>query len=134
MQTKGAPMGLFSNLFRARPKPAIEAEAGLSYRVVDPFRVEVLIAPKWMDFDGQAEDLGRPSRENLSYIKKLNAVANCKTESEAFAVTVVLDHMQHFCEHCAEEVSTWHKKCEECKKPLWKGKKKIEMIVVHVTP
>jgi hypothetical protein len=125
-------MGFFSSLFRSRPKPAVQVEKGLSYRIVNPFLVEVLIAPKWVEFDGEAEDLRKPSRDNLSRIKKLNAVADCKTESEAYAVATVLDHIQHFCENCGQEVEAWYSKCDDCKKPLWKGKKKMEMVVVHV--
>lgn len=125
-------MGFLSLLFGARPKPAIKVEEGLSYRVVNPFRVDVLIEPKWLEFSGESEDQGKPSRESLSFIKKLNAATECKTESEAFAVTVVLENMKHFCEHCDNEVSTCETKCYECKKPLWKGKKKVEMVIVHV--
>ena len=126
-------MGFFSSLFGSRPIAAIKAEEGLSYRVVNPFKVDVLIAPKWLEFDGEAEDVGKPSRENLAAIKRMNAVSDCKTESEAYAVAVVLEHMTHFCEHCASEVYPDDMKCDECKKPLWKGKQKLEMVVVHVT-
>jgi len=125
-------VGFFGNLFRARPKPAIEVEAGLSYRVIDPFKVEVLIAPKWLE-DG-CDDTGKPGRSELAFIKKLNAVAECRTQSEASAVERVLECMDHFCENCGEQVYEWDKKCDECKKPLWKGSKKMEMVVVHVTP
>lgn len=126
-------MGFFANLFRSRPKPAIYAEEGLSYRIISPFKVEVLISPKWLEFDGEAEDMGKPSRENLARIKKLNAVAECRTESQAYAVATVLDHMDHLCEHCGEQVSVDDKKCDECKKPLWKGSRKMEMVITHVT-
>ena len=125
-------MGFFANLFRARPKPAINVEDGLDYRVLNPFKVEVLISPKWME-DG-CDDMGKPGRRELAFIKKLNAVAECQTQSEAAAVERVLECMEHFCEHCGEEVYECDKKCEECKKPLWKGSKKLEMVVVHVTP
>jgi hypothetical protein len=125
-------VGFFANLFQARPKPAIEVEAGLSYRVINPFTVEVLIAPKWLDYDGNAEDMGKPKRDELTFIKKLNAVAECRTQSEASAVARVLECMDHFCENCGEQVYEWDKKCDECNKPLWKGSKKMEMVVVHV--
>jgi len=122
----------FANLFRARPKPAINVEDGLDYRVLSPFKVEVLISPMWLEFDGESEDLGKPKRRTLSGIGKLNATAVCATESEACAVLAVLEDMPHNCEHCGEEVYAWEKKCDECKKPLWKGSKKLEMVVVHV--
>lgn len=123
-------MGFFSSLFRPRPKPIINVEDGLDYRVVDNFKVEVLIGPKWLE-DG-CDDTGKPGRSALAFIKKLNAVAECRTQSEASAVERVLECMEHFCENCGEEVSSWEKKCDECKKPLWKGSRKLEMVVVHV--
>lgn len=123
-------MGFFADLFRARPKPAINVEDGLCYRVVNNFKVEVLIAPKWLE-DG-CDDTGKPQRDELAFIKKLNAVAECRTQSEASAVARVLECMDHFCENCGEQVYEWDKKCDECKKPLWKGSKKMEMVVVHV--
>ena len=125
-------MGFFANLFRARPKPAINVEDGLGYRVINPFKVEVLISPKWLEFDGDSENLGKPSRRTMSAITKLNAFSECHTQSQAAAVAMVLENMEHNCEHCGEEVSAWEKKCEECKKPLWKGSRKLEMVVVHV--
>jgi hypothetical protein len=125
-------VGFFANLFRARPKPAINVEDGLDYRVLNPFKVEVLISPKWLE-DG-CDDTGKPGRSELAFIKKLNAVAECRTQSEASAVERVLECMDHFCENCGEQVYEWDKKCDECKKPLWKGSKKMEMVVVHVTP
>ena len=125
-------MGFFANLFRARPKPAINVEDGLDYRVLNPFKVEVLISPRWLE-DG-CDDTGKPKRRTVSAIEKLNAAATCFTESEASGVLAVLENMPHNCEHCGEEVSSWEKKCDECKKPLWKGSKKLEMVVVHVTP
>lgn len=126
-------MGFFANLFRARPKPSINVEQGVDYRVLNPFKVEVLISPAWRQFDDEeAADQGKPRRSSLSVIKKLNAIADCKTASEAYAVAMVLDNMQHNCEHCGEEVSACEKKCDECKNPLWKGSKKLEMVVVHV--
>jgi hypothetical protein len=123
-------VGFFANLFRARPKPAINVEDGLNYRVINPFKVEVLISPKWTE-DG-CDDMGKPGRRALAFIKKLNAVAECRTQSEASAVERVLECMEHFCEHCGEEVYECDNKCDECKKPLWKGKQKMEMVVVHV--
>jgi hypothetical protein len=125
-------VGFFANLFRARPKPAINVEDGLDYRVVGNFKVEVLISPKWLE-DG-CDDTGKPKRRTVSAIEKLNATAKCVTESEASGVLAVLENMTHFCEHCGEEVSAWEKKCDECKKPLWKGSKKLEMVVVHLMP
>jgi hypothetical protein len=125
-------MGLFSILFGHRPKPPINIDHGLSYRIVNPFKVEVLIEPKWCETCGQSEDMGKPKRASLATITKYNAEAACKTESEAFAVAEVLEQMEHFCEHCGEEVPYWRKKCEECKKVLWQGRKKLEMVVVHV--
>ena len=122
-------MGFFSNLFSAKPKPSVSIDDGLSYRVVNPFVVEVLIEPKWCEL---SDDQGKPKRGSLAIIKKYNATAECKTESEASAVAEVLDQMQHFCEHCGEEVQTWEKKCEDCGKALWKGSRKMEMVVVHV--
>ena len=129
-------MGFFSSLFGPRPKAAIKAEEGLSYRVVNNFKIEVLIAPKWREFDGEPDDtdFGKPDREDLETIKRLNAVSDCKNKTEAYAVATVLFCMEHFCENCGEEVYPDDKKCQECKKPLWKGKKKLEMVVVHVTP
>ena len=104
----------------------------MGYRVINPFKVEVLISPKWLE-DG-CDDTGKPKRGTVSAIHKLNATAACSTESEASGVLSVLENMQHNCEHCGEDVSAWEKKCEECKKPLWKGSKKLEMVVVHLMP
>jgi len=84
----------------------------------------------WLE-DG-CDDTGKPKRRTFSAIEKLNATVACSTESQASGVLVVLENMEHNCEHCGEEVFAWEKKCEECKKPLWKGSKKLEMVVVHV--
>ena len=123
-------MGFFANLFRARPKPIINLEEGLGYRLLDPFKVEVLISPRWLE-DG-CDDTGKPKRRTVAAIEKLNATAACSTESQASGVLAVLENMEHFCEHCGEEVFLDQKKCDECKQPLWKGSRKLEMVVVHV--
>ena len=102
----------------------------MDYRVVNNFKIEVLISPKWAE-DG-CDDMGKPRRSEMAFIKKLNAVAECQTQSEASAVERVLECMEHFCENCGEEAYPDDKKCEECKKPLWKGKTKLEMVIVHV--
>lgn len=125
-------MGFFANLFRALQKPPVNVDGGLDYRVINRFKVAVLISPEWSE-DGR-DDAGKPKQRTVSAIKKFNATAVCITESEASGVLSVLENMEHFCEHCGEEVYLCDKKCDGCKKPLWKGSKKLEMVVVHVTP
>jgi hypothetical protein len=125
-------MGFFSKLFRAASRPATHVDHGLSYRAVYPFTVEVLIEAKWVEACGQAEDQGKPTRDSLSTIRQYNATAACKTESEAFAVGSVLDAMDHFCEHCGHDATHPDKKCDNCGKKLWNGKRKLEMVIVHV--
>lgn len=126
-------MGFFSSLF-GRPKRTINVDHGLSYRVVNPFMVEVLISPHWQESCGQAQDMRKPQRQTLSDIKKFNAVAMCGTESEAWAVLQVLEQMDHFCERCGDEAYPWKKKCDACGSTLWKGKKPIQMAVVREPP
>lgn len=125
-------MGFFSSLFKPAAKPAVEIDHGLGYRVVDPYRVEVLIEPKWGEACDQAADKRKPKATTKANIAKFNATAECKTESEAWAVLNVLEQMDHFCERCGEDVLWDDKKCCECGTKLWKGAKKLEMVVVHV--
>lgn len=125
-------MGFFSSLFKPVTKPPVEIDHGLSYRAVDPFRVEVLIEPKWVEACDQAADKRKPKATTKANIAKFNAAADCKTESEAWAVLNVLEQMDHFCERCGEDVLWDDKKCSECGGKLWKGPKKLEMVVVHV--
>lgn len=125
-------MGFFSSLFKPAEKPPVVIDHGLSYRVVTPFKVEVLIEPKWCEACEQAANMRKPTRGTMSGIRKLNATTVCKTESEAWAVANVLDQMEHFCEKCGEEVQTWDKKCDECGEKLWQGRTPLELVVVHV--
>jgi hypothetical protein len=125
-------MGFFSSLFKPAQKPAVNIDHGLSYRIADPFTVEVLIEQKWRECCEDGDENKKPKRGTLSTIDKYNAAAECRNELEAWAVSEVLEHMEHFCEHCGDEVLDYRKKCDECGKPLWQGRKKLQMVVRHL--
>jgi hypothetical protein len=124
-------MGFFSSLFKPAAKPPVNIDHGLSYRIVDPFKVEVLIEHQWQECCEDGDAKRKPKLGTLSTIGKYNATAECKSELEAWAVSEVLEHMEHFCESCGEEFLYYRKKCDDCGKPLWQGRKKLQMVVVH---
>jgi len=123
-------MGLFSTLFGRKPK-TINLEGGLDYRVISPFKVEVLIGEEFRE--GYADSFKtKPSREYLSTIRRLNAKAGPANDGEAYAVAEVLLTMDHFCEKCNEHLTTDDTKCDSCGTKAFKGRQPIEMVVVNV--
>jgi uncharacterized protein with PIN domain len=124
-------MGIFSFLLKRPPAKAINVDVGLDYRVIDPFRIEVIIGQKWRDADD--ESLKRkPGREYLSALRRLNIKATVFNDCEALAAHEVAHNMDHFCEACGEEVLPEDSRCESCRAKLWKGSQPIEFAIVHV--
>lgn len=121
-------MGLLSMLFGRKPK-TVNVEGGLDYRVVNPFKVEVIIGQEFRDaYEGAFR--AKPTREYVSTIRRLNAKAVVTNDGEAYAISEVLLDMIHYCEKCGEEVTTDDTKCQECGTKAFKGRRPIEMVVV----
>jgi DNA-directed RNA polymerase subunit RPC12/RpoP len=122
-------MGILGMLFGRKPK-AVNVEGGLDYRVLNPFKVEVIIGPEFRD--AYEESFGKkPSREYVATIRRLNAAAAPANDGEAYAISEVLLAMEHFCEKCSEELMTDDTKCDNCGTKAFKGRRPIEMIVVN---
>jgi DNA-directed RNA polymerase subunit RPC12/RpoP len=122
-------MGIFSMLFGRKPK-TINVEGGLDYRVVNPFKVEVIIGPEFRDAYEDSFSK-KPSREYAGTIRRLNAAAALANDGEAYAVSEVLLAMDHFCEKCGEELTTDDTKCDNCGTKAFKGRRPIEMVLVN---
>ena len=121
-------MGLLSMLFGRKSK-TINVEGGLDYRVVNPFKVEVVIGPAFRE--AYEPSFGKkPSREYVSTIRRLNAKAAPANDGEAYAVSEVLLAMDHFCEKCGEQLTTDDTKCDSCGTKAFKGRRAIEVVLV----
>jgi hypothetical protein len=123
-------MGIFSFLFKRSPK-TINLEDGLDYRVVNNFKIEVIIGQEFRDAYEGSFSL-KPTREYVATIRRLNMTATLANDGEAYAVSEVALGMDHFCEACGDLVTTDDKKCDSCGAKLWKWKQPIEVVVVHV--
>jgi DNA-directed RNA polymerase subunit RPC12/RpoP len=122
-------MGMLSFLFGKSAK-AVKVEAGLDYKVLNPFKVEVVIGPAFHDAYPDSFK-AKPSREYMATIRRLNAKASPANDGEAYAVSEVLLAMEHFCEKCGEELTTDDTKCDNCGAKAFKGRRAIEMVVVN---
>lgn len=120
-------MGLLSFLFRREPKVE-QLEDGLSYRMLNPRKAEITIAPDFVESYCVEK---RIDPDDVRRIKRLNIVCTLANNIESYAVMEVLNDIALYCHACGGEVFEHERKCDDCGAKLWKGPPPLEIVIVR---